>query len=113
MQIRMRVTRGALVVRADGDLTAATAAELLREIQTSLDTAPGDVVLNLHDVTGVEVGALPYLFRIRESVRTAGGRLTVADASDSALRLFAGTHVDRSLDLVASEAEALRGVTVG
>src|SRR5262245_32519411 len=113
MQIRMRVMRGALVVRPRGDLTAATAAELLSEIETTLLAAPRDVVLNLHDVECVDVAALPYVFRIRQSVQASGGRLTVADPSDSALRLFAGTHVDQSLDLVPSEEEALRAVTVG
>jgi anti-anti-sigma factor len=113
MQIRMRVMRGALVVRPRGDLTAAAAAELLHEIETTLAAAPRDVVLNLHDVDCVDVGALPYVFRIRQSTQAAGGRLTVADPSDSALRLFAGTHVDQSLDLATSEDEALRGVTIG
>lgn len=113
MQIRMRVTRGALVVRPHGELNAAAGAELHREIEAALPPPARDVVLNLHDVECVEVGALPYLFRIRSAVERSGGRLAVADASESALRLFAGTHVDGSLDLVASEEEALRGVTVG
>ena len=108
MNIRMKVIQGALVVRPNGELTEGAASEMQDQIQKELAPAPRDVILNLTGVESIAAGALAYLFRIQRQAHEAENRFVVAAAPEPALRLFRLTNVERSLELVPSEEDALR-----
>lgn len=108
MQIRIQAVDEELVVRVHGDLTRATASELLGEIDKELAPAARDVVLDLQDVERVDADALAYLFRIQQRARSAARRFRLIGARDSARRLFACTNVAAKLDVAVAEDDALR-----
>lgn len=111
MTLRMQILNGALLVRPLGELTESAASEMQVEIDKELAPAPRDIVLDLSGIQGLAVGALPYFFRIQKRARLDANRLFVAGAPESALRLFALTHVDSQLELVPDAAMAFRTVT--
>jgi anti-anti-sigma factor len=104
----MKVVHGALVVRPSGDLNEKAASEMQGQIQKELEPAPRDIVLNLTGVESIAAGALAYLFRIQKQAHEAENRFVVAGAPESAMRLFRLTNVERSLELVTNEEDALR-----
>ena len=110
MTIRVRVRQGALVVRADGHLTADAAAELHDQVLQELAPKPRDVVLNLSQVDSIAAGALAWLFRIQREADRTDNRLVVAGQSRPVQKLLEKTNVQSALDIVDSEDDALRGV---
>ena len=98
MNIRVRPRKDALLVRADGHLTEAAAAELLEQVCLELQPQPRDVILDLSAIQSMSASALPYVFRIQQATSARASRMLLAGRSAAVQRLLEKTRVVSALE---------------
>lgn len=98
MNIRVRPRKNSLMVRADGHLTEAAAAELLDQVQQELAPQPRNVVLDLSAIESMSASALPYVFRIQQEATARDSRMILAGRSEAVQRLLEKTRVVEALE---------------
>jgi anti-anti-sigma factor len=106
VNIHVRARPGALLVRADGHLTEAAAAELLEQVRLELRPQPRDVILDLSAIDSIAAAALPYVFRIQQAASAGSRRLVLAGRSAAVQRLLEKTHVVSALEHAEDAAQA-------
>jgi anti-anti-sigma factor len=75
-------------VRLAGDLVAASVPEIRSVLRTTLDNGTRDLVLDLSNTEMVDSSGLGLIIGTYNSLRKAGGRLAVINASRDLLQLF-------------------------
>lgn len=84
-------------IELHGELDRATALTLAREL---LPVEGASIVLDLTDLSFVDVGGLKLILEAARRLRAAGGQLTLANPSPSVRRLLELTAIDQTADVV-------------
>jgi anti-anti-sigma factor len=99
---------GSTVVRASGELDAATVQEFVWAIDGALDEGPAVLCLDLAPVTFADSSALAALVRTRRVTAWRGTALTVVVGDGAAHRLVELTGLHRLVDVYPTVSAALR-----
>ncbi len=99
---------GSTVVRAGGELDAATVQQFVWAIDAALAEGPAVLCLDLAPVTFADSSALAALVRTRRVTAWRGTALVVVVGDGAAHRLVELTGLDRLVDVYPTVAAALR-----
>jgi anti-sigma B factor antagonist len=105
-QVDQRIT----VVSVEGEIHLSTAPEFSQLLSSVIASEPAGLVLDLTDVVFIDSTGLSVLLNALRDLTHAGGRLALASANPTVLRLFEITHLDETFDLHPDRARALRAV---
>ena len=83
-----------------GELDRATALTLALHLLPFERNSAASVVLDLSDLSFVDVGGLKLFLETARRVRAAGGQLILANPSSSVRRLLELTAIDQTADVV-------------
>lgn len=84
----------ALRIVSEGDLDVRSAPDLRRDVSRALDGAPGDVELDLSQVTFIDSSALGALVEIKRMVEDDGRALRLVGVSRKVTRVLQLTGLD-------------------
>jgi anti-sigma B factor antagonist len=87
------------VVSVAGEIHVSTAPEFGRRVTEIVQTRGGDLVLDLSAVTFIDSTGLSVLLNALRAVTRQGGRLALACANPTVLRLFEITHLNTTFAL--------------
>jgi len=108
-----RFEPGGVLVTVVGELDVATVPALRGPLDAALDSGVRRVVIDLHELAFLDSIAVAALLQVRRRLGP-GGRLAVVVAPDSYTRMvFEIAGLPRSLDIVATRAEAIAAVGGG
>lgn len=108
MKIDVRDEGKVTLLRLSGDLDATSAPRLTEELDRLWGEGRRQFVLDLDGVPFIDSGGLSALVRLFKRVRGQTGRLGLAALQPTVRRMFELTRLERSFDLYADVAEALR-----
>ncbi|MEV6898822.1 STAS domain-containing protein [Amycolatopsis sp. NPDC051372] len=95
------------VVRAAGEVDAATAEMLHEAAMLGGGEEPTTLVLDLSEVTFLDSAGLTVLVRVERKQRAQGGSLAVVTRNRAVLRVLEITGLDRSLTILSTVDDAL------
>lgn len=108
MTVTVRSSESSAVVAVSGDVGAGTAPTLRARIESLVEReTPRQVVLDLSDVDFVDSSGLGTIVRAHKHLRKAGGTLSLVVTSDTVLRVFQMSGLDRVLVVHPSLDDAL------
>jgi len=108
MEIEVREEGAVTLVQLSGDLDATTGSRLTEEMDRLWTAGRRRFVLDLGGVPFVDSAGLSVLVRLFKRVRAQTGRLGLASMQAPVRRVFELTRLERSFDVYADVAEALR-----
>lgn len=89
-----RPLRPTVRLAAEGDLDVRSAPDLQREVSRALDSGPGDLELDLSEVTFLDSSALGALVGIKRTVEDDGRALHIVGVSTKVMRVLQLTGLD-------------------
>ncbi|MGW4488529.1 STAS domain-containing protein [Amycolatopsis sp. NPDC004368] len=95
------------IVRAAGEVDAATTEALHEAAMVGSGDGPTTLVLDLSEVTFLDSAGLTVLVRVERKQRAQGGTLAVVTRNRAVLRVLEITGLDRSLTILSDVDEAL------
>ena len=98
------------VVAVRGEIHVSTAPEFSRRLGEALERGKSHVVLDLTGVTFIDSTGLSVLLGALRDVTRRGGRLVLALANPTVLRLFEITRLDDTFEILATREEALEHI---
>jgi anti-anti-sigma factor len=101
--------QGHVTVRPGPDLVASMAGEFKSELKALLDEGIKDLVIDLAGVEMVDSVGLGVLIATHNSLRQAGGQLTVANPSPDIQSLFRTTRLDKHFKVLVGQKETCHG----
>jgi anti-sigma B factor antagonist len=108
MEMRVRDEGGATVVGILGELDAASSPVLSQRLDELLGEGRRRLVIDLQGVPFIDSSGLSTLVRVFKHVRSGGGSLGLAAMQPAVRRVFELTRLDRSFDIHADVADAVR-----
>lgn len=90
-----------------GELDISTVPRFERVLRETVDDGPPSVVADLTQVTFVDSSGLAALLGALRTLSLAGGRMVLACANPTVLRLFEVTQANRTFEIVATREQAL------
>ncbi len=91
-----------IVIRPGEDIVAPMSVGLKPELQTLLEEAPKELVVDLSMVEMIDSVGLGVLVAAHNSLKESGGRLTVTNASDDIFSLLRTMRLDKHFDIQAA-----------
>lgn len=92
---------GPVTLRVSGELDIFTAPQLRLEIDAAMTTRPGDLILDLSDVTFLDSSGLAVLFSAARRLARHDARVTVRGLQDPCLRTVQLVRLADVVDLEA------------
>ncbi len=97
---RTAAAGGEVCIELHGELDRGTTLTLARELLPLEREAATSVVLDLTDLSFVDVGGLKLILEAARHLRATGGQLTLANPSPAVRRLLELTAIDQTADVV-------------
>ncbi len=91
-----------IVIKIDEDIVAPMSIGLRPELQTLLEEAPQELVVDLSLVEMIDSVGLGVLVATHNSLQESGGRLTVTNASDDIFSLLKTMRLDKHFEIQAA-----------
>jgi anti-anti-sigma factor len=101
--------QGHVTVRPGSDVVASMAGELKSELKALLDQGIKDLVIDLASVEMVDSVGLGVLIATHNSLRQAGGQLTVSNPSPDLQSLFRTMRLDKHFRVSVGQKETCHG----
>jgi anti-sigma B factor antagonist len=99
-QLRERaLDASSAVISVEGELHVSTAPEFSRALNTAIARGSTSVVLDMTAVSFIDSTGLSVLLNALRRVTRRGGRLAIACANPTVLRLFEITRLDSTFDI--------------
>lgn len=97
-------TRDVRVIRARGRLVAGAGADASVWAATSALGRPGQVLIDLRDVTALDARGVGRLLRLRQALMRHGARLTISAAGPRVRRVLQLTALDAIFGIASGDA---------
>lgn len=102
VDLQIRNDRGQSHISVNGELDASSARLLDETVEWLRRDGHRRITLDLDALTFLDCSVLSVLIRSHQTLRAAGGQLTLIRPTDAARRLFRLTGLDRELDIRAT-----------
>ena len=99
-----------LVIAVKGEIHSTTAPEFSERLNDAIAGGATAVVLDLTEVEFIDSTGLSVLLNGLRRITRAGGRMVIACANPTVLRLFEITRLDSTFEILASCDEAIQRV---
>jgi len=106
LDIKTERTDGSCVITVAGEVDVYTSPTLKREIARVMDDGCDDVIVDLEKIGFIDSSGLGVLVSSLRAVREQGGTMRLVCTSDSILKIFRITGLDKVFPLFASVEEA-------